>query len=92
MGIFSKEDESMKTLLATLVLAGALLITPAYAFHCPADMAKIDAALKAGTDLSAAQLAEVRQLREEGNRLHKAGNHSESVKVLGEAMGILGIH
>ncbi|MFQ5759900.1 MAG: hypothetical protein ACE5HM_02885 [Acidiferrobacterales bacterium] len=82
----------MKALLATLALAGALLPVPAYAFHCPADMAKIDAALQTGTNLSAAQLAEVQRLREEGEQLHKAGNHGEAVKVLGEAMGILGIH
>ncbi|MFQ5544466.1 MAG: hypothetical protein ACE5FE_00680 [Acidiferrobacterales bacterium] len=82
----------MKALLATLALAGTLLTVPAYAFHCPADMAKIDAALQTGTNLSAAQLAEVQRLREEGEQLHKAGNHGEAVKVLGEAMGILGIH
>jgi hypothetical protein len=82
----------MKGLLATLALAGALLASPAYAFHCPADMAKIDAALKAGTSLSAAQLEKVTSLRAEGERLHNAGNHGDSVKVLGEAMKILGIN
>ncbi|MDH3669793.1 MAG: hypothetical protein OES46_01345 [Gammaproteobacteria bacterium] len=81
----------MKALLATLVLAGTLLTVPAYAFHCPADMAKIDAALQAGTKLSATQLAEVQRLRDEGERLHKAGNHGESVKALAEAMDMLGI-
>ena len=82
----------MKTLFATLALAAALLTVPAYAFQCPADMAKIDAALQVGTNLSAAQLAEVKRLREEGERFHKAGNHGKSVKVLGEAMDILGIN
>ena len=82
----------MKALLATLALAAALLIVPAYAFQCPADMATIDTALQAGTNLSAAQVAEVKRLREEGERLHKAGNHGESVEVLGEARGILGIN
>ncbi len=82
----------MKVLLATLTLAGTLLTVPAYAFHCPADMAKIDAALRAGTNLSAAQLEEVKRLREGGERLHKAGNHSESVKVLAKAMDMLGIN
>ncbi len=80
----------MKALLATLALAGTLLTVPAYAFQCPADMATIDAALQAGINLSTAQLAEVKRLREEGERLHKAGNHGESVKVLGEARDILG--
>ncbi len=52
-------------------------------------MATIDAALQAGINLSTAQLAEVKRLRE---RLHKTGNHGESVKVLGEARGIFGIN
>ncbi len=82
----------MKALLATLALAGALLTVPAYAFQCPADTAKIDAALQGATNLSAAQLAEVKRLRQEGERFHKAGNHGESVKVLGEAMDVLGIN
>ena len=82
----------MKALLATLALAAALLTVPAYAFHCPADMAKIDAALQAGINLSAAQLAEVQRLRAEGDRLHKAGKHGESVKVLAEVMAMLGIN
>ncbi len=55
-------------------------------------MATIDAALQVGINLSTAQLAEVKRLCEEGERFHKAGNHGESVEVLGEASGILGIN
>lgn len=55
-------------------------------------MGTIDAALQAGINLSTAQLAEVKRLREEGERLHKTGNHGESVKVLGEARDIFGIN
>ncbi len=73
---------------AALVLLAA---TPAYAFHCPADMAKIDAALADNPKLSADQLAEVKTLRAEGEALHNDGNHAESVKVLAEAMKILDI-
>ena len=77
------------------VFAAALLATmvasPAFAFHCPSDMAKIDAALAKNPPLSAEQLAEVTKLRAEGEALHNAGNHAESVKVLGEAMAILDI-
>jgi len=40
--------------------------------------------------LSAGQMEKVRQLREEGERLHKAGKHDESVQKLKEAMAILG--
>jgi hypothetical protein len=72
-------------------LLAALVASPAFAFHCPSDMAKIDAALAKNPPLSAEQLAEVKELRAEGETLHKAGNHTESVKVLGEAMAILDI-
>ncbi len=81
----------MKALVTTLALAGTLLAVPAYAFQCPADMAKIDAAIQAGTNLTAAQLDKVKSLRAEGERLHKAGKHGESVEALGEALDMLGM-
>jgi len=80
----------IKRMFSAALLA-TLVASPAFAFHCPADMAKIDAALAKNPPLSAEQLAEVTQLRAEGEALHKAGNHAESVKVLGEAMAILDI-
>ena len=57
--------------------------------HCPADMAKIDDLLKTDPPSDAKVLAQVQQLRAEGETLHKAGNHGESVKVLGEALQLL---
>jgi len=69
----------------------AFLATPALAFHCPADMAKIDAALAANPDLTDEQLAEVKALRAQGEEYHKAGRHQESVDTLAKAMEILGI-
>ena len=83
-----------RTTLAAALLAAVLavgLAGPALAFHCPADMAKIDAALAANPDLTSEQMAKVVKLRVEGEALHNAGNHAESVKVLAEAMAILGI-
>lgn len=74
--------------LATF-LATALLSTSLWAMHCPADMAKIDGQLKTDPPSDATVLAQVQQLRAEGEALHKAGNHSESVKVLGEALQLL---
>ncbi|MEX0922322.1 MAG: hypothetical protein WD489_10075 [Rhodovibrionaceae bacterium] len=76
-----------------LAAAAALFLAagPALAFHCPADMAKIDAALAESPDLSAEQLAEVKQLRAQGEEQHKAGNHQESVDTLAKAMDLLGI-
>lgn len=72
---------------ATLALASGT----AFAFHCPADMKKIDAALAKNPKLSAAQLKEVKKYRAEGESLHKAGKHQQSVDTLAKAMKTLGI-
>jgi len=69
----------------------ALAASSAFAFHCPADMKKIDAALENSPKISAEQLAEVKKLRAEGEAQHKAGKHQESVDSLAKAMKILGI-
>ena len=76
-----------------LSVAAALLLVggQALAFHCPVDMKKIDQALAANPQLSAEQLARVKQLRSEGEALHNAGQHQESVDTLGKAMAILQI-
>lgn len=83
----------MKKLLiaavAAAIVAGAG--APAFAFHCPKDMAAIDAALAKKPNLSAAQMAKVTELRAKGEAEHKAGNHQASVDHLAEAMAILGI-
>ena len=42
-------------------------------------------------NLSPADMTKVKVLREEGKKQHKAGNHGESMKALGEAKKILGI-
>lgn len=74
------------TLTTLMAFSGAAL-----AFHCPADMKKIDAALDKKPTLSAAQMIEVKKLRTDGEALHKAGKHQESVDTLAKAMKILGI-
>jgi hypothetical protein len=79
----------MKRLLLTS--AFLLFALPALAFQCPADMSKIDAALASNPDISAEQLAEVQQLRAEGEAEHQAGNHQASVDALAKAKQILGI-
>jgi len=86
----SKENW-MKTRLATLFGALMLASASAFAFHCPADMKKIDEALAKNPKLSAEQLADVKKYRTDGETLHKAGKHQESVDTLGKAMKILGI-
>lgn len=79
----------MKALLAAAALAFTLA-GPAFAFQCPADMAKIDAALQTAS-LSDDQKAEVMRLRDEGERLHQSGQHQASVDTLAQAKEILGI-
>ena len=78
--------------LRTLVLAAAVAASgSAFAFHCPADMAKIDAALAKHPKLTDAQMAEVKKRRADGEALHKAGKHQESVDTLAKAMKILNV-
>jgi hypothetical protein len=75
-----------------IALAVALVLaTPlALASRCPIDMKAIDAALPKAK-LDAAQAAEVKKLRAEGEQLHKAGKHSESEAALAKAKKLLGI-
>jgi hypothetical protein len=75
------------------VVAAALLAASgtAFAFHCPADMKKIDEALAKNPKLTAEQMTEVKKYRAEGETLHKAGKHQESVDTLAKAMKILDV-
>jgi len=81
----------MKLRVIAAAAALAVVSGTAFAFHCPADMKKIDAALAKNPKLSEAQLAEVKQLRAEGEAYHKQGKHQESVDTLAKAMKILNI-
>ena len=74
-----------------IMAAFALASSAAFAFHCPADMKKIDEALAKNPKLSSAQTAEVKKYRADGEALHKAGKHQESVDTLAKAMKILNI-
>ena len=78
--------------LRTLVAVAALAASgSAFAFHCPADMAKIDAALAKHPKLTDAQMADVKKSRADGEALHRAGKHQESVDTLAKAMKILDV-
>ena len=78
--------------LRTLVAVAALAASgSAFAFHCPADMAKIDAALAKNPKLTDAQMADVKKSRADGEALHRAGKHQESVDTLGKAMKLLNV-
>ena len=81
----------MKIRFAALFGALMLVSASALAFHCPADMKKIEEALAKNPTLSAQQAADVKKFRADGETLHKAGKHQESVDTLAKAMKILGI-
>ena len=83
----------MKRIALASGLAAALALSApaAFAFHCPMDMAKIDAALAKNPKLPAEQLAQVKKYRAEGEAFHKAGKHQDSVDTLAKAMKILNI-
>lgn len=73
-----------------LGIALTLAASMAIAGNCPNEWKAIDAALPK-SKLNAAQTAEVKKLRAEGEQLHKAGKHSESEATLAKAKKILGI-
>ena len=77
----------------SFALAAALLFTAgaAMAMHCPKDMKEIDDALAKNPKLSAEQMKDVKKYRAEGETLHKAGKHQESVDQLSKAKNILGL-
>ena len=75
-----------RILTAAAVLA--LMATPAFASQCPKDMKAIDAALSAGKGGN--NMDKIKALRAEGEALHKAGKHKESVEKLAEALKLIG--
>ena len=74
-----------------VLAALAFASSAAFAFHCPADMKKIDAALAKNPKLSAQQMNDVKKFRADGEALHKAGKHQDSVDTLAKAMKILNV-
>lgn len=78
----------LRSTVAALLFAAS---GAAFAFHCPADMKKIDEAMAKSPKLTDAQMAEVKKYRAEGETLHKAGKHQESVDTLAKAMKILNV-
>ena len=83
-------EKPVKMKLAVLA-ALAFASSAAFAFHCPADMKKIDAALAKKPKLSAQQMTDVKKSRADGEASHKAGKHADSEASLKKAKGILGL-
>jgi len=76
---------------ALFAAAALTFAASAFAAHCPMDMKAIDEAMSKDPKISAEQMAEVKKYRAEGESLHKAGKHQESVETLAKAKKILGI-
>ena len=83
----------MKKIVALVALLAMAWTTPAFATECPTDMKEIDAALgkASAKKLSPGDLEKVKKYRAEGEALHKAGKHKESLDTLEKAKLILGI-
>jgi hypothetical protein len=77
--------------LAIVAAAAFFAAGSAMANQCPMDMKKIDEAVAKKPQLSAAQMDEVKKYRTEGESLHKAGKHKESMDSLAKAMKILNV-
>jgi hypothetical protein len=75
-----------KVLITGLVSFSGL----AFAHNCPNEMKAIDAKMPSAK-LSSTDMTKVKALREDGEKLHKAGKHDESMKALAEAKKMLGI-
>ncbi len=78
----------MKLRLIALAAALVLFAAPAYAFHCPLDVAAIDNGL-AKANISADVKAQAKALRDEGEALHKAGKHAKALEKLAAAMRLI---
>ena len=74
--------------LATLL---AFACGTVFAMHCPKEMKSIDDALAKSPKLSEAQMKDVKKYRAEGEAMHKAGKHQESLDTLAKAQKILGV-
>jgi len=78
------------------LFAGVMLLSPvAWASNCPNLIAEIDEILASKPDLDEETIVDeetnksVKQMRDEGERLHKQGKHSESVDILERAKKLL---
>ena len=84
----------MKSILIAAMVIVAMSTTTAssaFAKHCPKDAKIIEQSLPKAMGLNKMQIAEVKASHAKGLALHKSGNHGESIKVLHDAIKILGV-
>jgi len=61
----------------------------AFANSCPILIKKIDKILEETKQISKEQLIEIKQLRDQGEKAHKEGDHKESEELLKQALDLL---
>jgi hypothetical protein len=76
--------------IATLLTLTPAFVGPAFALHCPQDMAAIDKAMQTA-QLSASDRQKIMELRRQGEELHMAGNHPGFERLLDQAKKMLKI-
>jgi len=74
-----------------LLLSLSLVSVAALANGCPGEMKAIDAKLATNPKVAAADMTKVKALRADGEKFHKEGKHTESMKALGDAKKMLGL-
>ena len=75
--------------IMTAIVLGLGVTAPAFAFRCPTVIAELQAKL-AEAELGDAERAQVEELIAEGQRLHEAGEHQQSLDTLAQAEEMLG--
>ena len=80
----------MKRLALVLVVAALVVAVgaPAYAFKCPSLIKQANEQM-AKMDPNSDKVKKAKELVEEADKLHKAGNHADSVKKAEEALATL---
>ena len=74
-----------------LILSLSFAATSAFANSCPKELKAIDAKLATNPKLADADMTKVKGLRADGEKWHKEGKHTESMKALGDAKKLLGL-
>lgn len=74
--------------IAAVAFTLAFFASPTLAFQCPALMNEIDSRINAA-NVSDAVKQDARELRREGEELHRAGRHAEAVAVLSGVIELL---
>ena len=70
----------------------AALATPAWANQCPSSIAALDEQMQQhGSMLSPDKATQVKELRDQAERAHGAGNHDEAMQSVQQARSVMGM-